>query len=333
MKRSELSIVAEIGSVHDGSFGNAIKLIELAAEVGATVVKFQLHIPRAETTRHAPSPTYFDQESRFDYFDRTSFSEKQWRDLYLAAKSNGLQFGCSVFSMEALKQIISTGVDIVKIPSGEITNLPLLRLVPSYCNSVHISSGMSTFPELELALNILASVDNLLVFQCRSEYPVPPERIGLNVINEMKARFERPVGLSDHSRGIEMSIAAVALGAVAIEKHLTFSRGMYGSDAFNALEPDEFRALCVGTKNVWTALQNPVDKNDTSALLEMRRIFQKGIVAKHELQMGHKLTINDLIFLKPMLGIPVEDVDLVIGRTIVRSIEQGSYISYGDLSE
>lgn len=331
MAQHNLCLVAEIGSVHDGSFGNATKLIELAAEVGATAVKFQLHIAEAETTRQAPSPSYFSQESRFDYFKRTSFSKKQWRHLYSVAKSNGLNFGCSVFSIEALEQLIDTGVDIVKVPSGEITNIPLLRAISDKCSTVHISSGMSTFAELDTALNIISAVESVLVFQCRSQYPVTPERIGLNVISEMRERYRLPIGLSDHSRGIEMSIAAIALGAVAIEKHLTFSRGMYGSDAFNALEPSEFRALCKAVKNVWSALQNPVDKNDISELLDMRAIFQKGIYAKRELPEGHKLSLNDVAFLKPILGVPVEQIDSVIGRKLARRIEQGSFISLGDL--
>jgi N,N'-diacetyllegionaminate synthase len=326
-----VEIVAEIGSVHDGSFGNALKLIDLAKDVGATVVKFQLHIPEAETTRQAPSPGYFTQEQRFDYFKRTSFSSEQWSDLYQAAHAKGLKFGCSVFSIEALNQLLDTGVDIIKIPSGEVTNLPLLRTVAKVCDFVHISSGMSTFAELEIALGALHSVRDIVLFQCRSEYPVPPERIGLNVVSEMKERFNLPIGLSDHSVGIEMSIAAVAIGATAIEKHLTFSRSMYGSDAFNALEPDEFCDLSAGVNRVWSAIQNPVDKNEISELLEMRTIFQKGIYAKKYLPAGHKLTMDDLKFLKPMLGVPVENVDSVVGKVLVQAVKQDAYISNGDL--
>lgn len=230
-----------------------------------------------------------------------------------------------MFSIEALEQLIDTGVDIVKIPSGEITNIPLFCTICNKCNSAHISSGMSTFAEIDAALKIISAAESVLVFQCKSQYPVPPERIGLNAISKIRESYRLPIGLSDHSKGIEMSVAAIALGAVAIEKHLSFSRRMYGSAALNALEPSEFRALCTAVNNVWNAPQNPVDKNDISELLDTRATFQQGIFAKRKLPDGQKLSLNDVAFLKPILGRPVEQIDSIM----VEIIGQHLFIQLG----
>ena len=331
MKINELDIVAELGSVHDGSFGNAIKLIQLAADVGANVAKFQLHIAHAETTLNAPNPSYFSEESRYNYFERIAFTVEEWKELYQVAKSKNLQFGCSVFSSESLNQLLNTGVDIVKIPSGEVTNVSLLKEVAHTCDRVHISTGMSNFKEIDVAVEILSQVKELVLFQCRSQYPVPADKIGLNVISEFTHRYGIPIGFSDHSTGVEMSIAAIALGAVAVEKHLTFSRNMYGSDASNALEPNEFRILATGAKNVWTALQNPIIKDDISDLMEMRKVFQKSIAVRTSLNLGHVIMESDLIFLKPEIGIPASEINLVIGKRLSRPLPARSVIEPSDL--
>jgi N-acetylneuraminate synthase len=331
MKIKEPYIVAELGSVHDGSFGNAMKLIQLAADVGANVAKFQLHIAHAETTLDAPSPSFFSEESRYKYFERIAFTVEQWTQLYQMAKSKNLQFGCSVFSSESLNQLLNTGVDIVKIPSGEVTNISLLKEVAHTCNRVHISTGMSNFKEIDVAVEILSQVEELVLFQCRSQYPVPADKIGLNVIKEFTQRYGIPIGFSDHSTGVEMSIAAIALGAIAVEKHLTFSRNMYGSDASNALEPNEFSILATGARNVWTALQHSIIKDDISELMEVRKVFQKSIAVKTSLDLGHVIAESDLIFLKPETGIPASEINTVIGRRLSRPLPAGSIIEIGDL--
>jgi N,N'-diacetyllegionaminate synthase len=153
----------------------------------------------------------------------------------------------------------------------------------------------------------------------------------LNVINEFTQRYGIPIGFSDHSTGVEMSIAAIALGAVAVEKHLTFSRNMYGSDASNALEPNEFRILATGAKNVWTALQNPIIKDDISDLMEMRKVFQKSIAVRTSLNLGHVIVESDLIFLKPEIGIPASEINMVVGKRLSRPLPARSVIEPSDL--
>ena len=217
-------IIAEVGSVHDGSFGNAGKLIDAAAACGADAVKFQTHIAEAETLADAPSPSYFRAEPRQAYFRRTGFTEDQWRGLADRAASRGMMFLSSPFSLEAVDLLESIGVPLYKVPSGEITNLPLLERLAETGKPVLLSSGMSSWDELDAAVRVFAAAGPLTILQCSSVYPCPPERVGLNVMLEMRARYGVPVGYSDHTMGAAAPLAAAALGASVIEKHFAFSR-------------------------------------------------------------------------------------------------------------
>ncbi len=236
-------LIAEIGSVHDGSFGNALKLIEAAASCGADAVKFQTHIAEAETLKDAPMPPYFKGEPRFAYFRRTGFSLDQWRALRAKAGEHQVVFLSSPFSLEAVDLLEEVGVDSYKVPSGEVSNLPLLERIAATGKPALLSSGMSDWAELDAAVEALRAGGPITVLQCSSAYPCPPEQVGLNVIAEMRQRYDLPVGFSDHTNGPAAAIAAAALGATVVEKHFTFSRLMYGSDAANGMEPDDFRKL------------------------------------------------------------------------------------------
>ena len=229
---------------HDGSLGNAIRLAEVAAEAGADAVKFQLHDAQAETTRDAPSPPYFQHETRWEYFERTAFTDAQWATLKAACDAAGIEFLCSAFSVEALERLERIGVARHKIPSGEVTNLELVRAAAATGKPVLLSSGMSSWAELDAAVE--AAGDDVTVFQCTSAYPTPPERVGLNLLAELRERYGRPVGLSDHTLGPFACYAAVALGADAVEKHFTLSQELYGPDAALALEPDALEDLVDG---------------------------------------------------------------------------------------
>jgi N,N'-diacetyllegionaminate synthase len=325
-----MEIVAEIGSVHDGSFGNAIKLADLAKSCGATVAKFQMHIAEAESTDSAPSPSFFDGERRIDYFRRTSFSDSQWRALRDYCREIGLKFGCSFFSEKALEKLMNLGVDVLKVPSGEVNNLPLLRILKGYKGTVHLSTGMSNWDEIDTAVSQLLDSD-LTLFQCTSLYPTLPKDVGLNIISEMKDRFNLQIGFSDHSRGAEMAVAAVALGVSAVEKHITFSRYMYGSDAFNAMEPNEFRQLCKAIMNVVEATRNPVNKDDLSKLNEMRNVFQKGIYAKSDLAKGTIIAREHLVFLKPVGLMSVRFFDEIVGKPLLRDLKELEPLAFGDV--
>jgi N,N'-diacetyllegionaminate synthase len=309
-------LIAEVGSVHDGSFGNAAKLIELAAEVGADAVKFQTHISAAETTKLASSPSYFNSETRYEYFSRTSFTKQQWSELKKIADRCEIKFLSSPFSIEAVDLLEDIGMEIYKIPSGEITNIPMLERISSTGKPVFISSGMSNWAELDAAVSIFDGKSDYTVLQCSSIYPCPPEKVGLNIISEIRNRYGCPVGFSDHTLGFSASIAAAAMGAVVIEKHFTFSRKMYGSDAKHSMEPDEFKNLVDALRDVWIMNVNPVNKDKISDYWEMKNIFQKSIVASKPLKAGTVLSIDDLAFKKPGGGISASRYKEVIGKRI-----------------
>lgn len=309
-------IIAEIGSVHDGSFGNACKIVELAAKCGADAVKFQTHIAEAESLLNAPSPKYFSSETRFDYFNRTSFSFDQWRTLKEITESLGLIFLSSPFSNEAAELLEALDLGIYKVPSGEVSNTPLLEKIASFKKPVLLSSGMSSWEELDQAVSILKSNCELTVMQCSSMYPCPPECIGLNVLQEIKNRYDCNVGFSDHSLGFAAPIAAASLGATVIEKHFTFSKFMYGSDAQHSMEPYEFKLLAHALEDVWTMLRSPVDKNDSQQYTEMKSIFQKSIVSAVPLKAGTKIQMHHLAFKKPGTGISASNYSKLLGKSI-----------------
>ncbi len=313
-----MMLIAEIGSVHDGSFGNAGKLIDAAAAAGADAVKFQTHIAEAETLPDAPMPPYFKGEPRMPYFKRTGFTLPQWKELAARAAENNVVFLSSPFSLEAVDLLEQVGMQMYKIPSGENTNLPMLRRIAKTGKPVLLSSGMSSWEEMDRAVEALRSGGPLTVMQCSTAYPCPPERVGLNVLHEIKARYGTAVGYSDHTMGYAAPIAAAALGATVIEKHFTFSRLMYGSDAKHSMEPDEFKILSQSLREVWAMLANPVDKSDVSRYQEMKDIFEKSVVTAAEIPAGTILGWEHLAFKKPGTGISAARAESVVGRKVRR---------------
>lgn len=324
-------IIAEIGSVHDGSFGNAQRLIDAAVDAGADTVKFQTHIAEAETLADAPAPAYFKAEPRMEYFRRTSFSLEQWKRLSVHAADRGATFLSSPFSIEAVDLLEQVGIPAYKIPSGEVSNLPLLERVAETGRPVLLSSGMSDWVELDAAVAVLRRRCDVTVLQCSSVYPCQPAHVGLNVIGEMRSRYGLPVGFSDHTLGIAAPIAAATLGATVIEKHFTFSKLMYGSDARHSMEPEEFRTLCSALREVWSMLAHPVDKGDSAPYREMKKIFEKSVVTAMALDAGTVLERGMLAFKKPGDGIPAAQWRSIAGKAISRSLPMDHKISREDL--
>jgi N,N'-diacetyllegionaminate synthase len=323
-------VVAEAGMNHDGSLGNAIRMAEVAAECGADAIKFQLHDAEAESTRDAPSPPYFQGEGRWEYFQRTAFSDEQWATLKQACERAGIDFLCSAFSIEAVERLERLGVERYKIGSGEVSNLALVRRVAATGKPVLLTSGMSSWAELDTA--VAAAGDCVTVLQCTSEYPAPPERVGLNVLRELRERYGKPVGLSDHTFGPYASFAAVALGATVIEKHFTLSRELYGPDAALAIEPDELEDLVEGVREIETMLANPVDKDDLSALREMKRVFEKSVVTVTRIPAGARIERAMLAAKKPGTGIPAARLDEVVGRTAKQDLAADTVVTEDVLS-
>jgi N-acetylneuraminate synthase len=329
---SSVFVIAEVGSVHDGSFGNALKLIEVAADCGADAVKFQTHIAQAETLRDAPMPPYFKGEPRFEYFQRTGFSPEQWRKLKQHADAQGVEFMSSPFSEAAVELLEQVGVARYKIPSGEVTNTPLLERIASTGKPVLLSSGMSDWKELDVAVGIFSRAKaDLTVLQCTTEYPCGNGAVGLNVIPEMKARWGLPVGFSDHTLDNHAAFAAVALGAVAVEKHLTFSKRMYGSDAPHSSEPAQFADLVKGIRSISEMLANRVDKSSIEAFRSMKEIFEKSVVSVVDIPAGALITRAMLGVKKPGTGIPAARLADVIGARAARAIPANSLIAQSDL--
>lgn len=329
----KVSTIAEIGMSHDGSLGQAKAFIDAAAETGVDAVKFQTHIAEAETLKNAPTPPYFTDEPRYEYFKRTAFDLEQHVILKNHAESKGLEFISSPFSLEAIELLEKVGVMTYKIPSGEVTNLPLLERVAKTGKKILLSSGMSSYSELDEAVNtILRHNKNLVILQCTSKYPCPFEGVGLNLLEEFKKRYKLPVGLSDHTPGIYASLAAVVLGATVIEKHFTISKKLYGPDAKYSLEPHEFKQLVEGIRAIEAMLENPVRKDDMAKELgQMKETFEKSIVSAVDIPAGTVITENLLTAKKPGGGIPTKDINKVIGKKAKIDIAKDRMIRWGDL--
>lgn len=326
-------IIAEIGSAHDGSLGNARCLIDAAAECGADAVKFQTHIAEAETLPDAPMPPYFQDEPRFEYFKRTSFTREQWKGLKKHAEEHGLIFLSSPFSIEAVRLLEDIGVSQYKIPSGEVTNLPMVEVIARTGKPVLLSSGMSSWAELDEAVaTITRQHSHLTVLQCTSEYPCAYEKVGLNVMLAMRERYKLPVGLSDHTLTNYASFAALALGASVIEKHFTLSRRMYGSDAGHSLEPPEMSDLVRGIRAIEKMLASPVDKADVAHLTGMKQTFEKSVVSLVDIPEGTAITEAMIGTKKPGTGIPARDYRRVIGKKSRRRIPANTLLHEDDIA-
>lgn len=310
---------------HDGSLGNAIRLAEVAAECGADAVKFQLHDAGSETTRDAPSPPYFKRETRWEYFRRTAFDDEQWATLKAACDAAGIEFLCSVFSQAAVERLERIGVRRYKIGSGEVTNLDLIRSVAATGKPVLLTSGMSTWAELDRAVD--AAGDSVTVLQCTSHYPTRPEDVGLNVLNELRERYGRPIGFSDHSEGNYAAFAAVTLGAVVVEKHFTLSRLGYGPDASLSMEPADLTDLVRGIRAIETMLTHAVDKDDVTPFTEMKRVFEKSVVSVVEIDAGTTIDATMLAAKKPGTGIPAARLRDVVGRVARTTITEDTVIT------
>ncbi len=313
-------IIAEVGNTHEGSLGLAKCFIKEAANCGVDAVKFQTHIFDAESTLEAPNPPYFKDETRKQYFERTAFNFEQYLELkrYCEEECN-VEFISAAFSIEAVDLLEKVGVKTFKIPSGEVNNIPYLIRVAKTGKRVLLSSGMSSWSELDEAVETLKGhgAADITVLQCTSEYPCPPEQSGLNVLGEMRQRYGLDVGFSDHTLGTAVPIAAVLCGAKVIEKHFTLSTKMYGSDAMNSTNPDEFSQLVKQIRTAELALSSQVDKDQVQKeLIHMKKIFEKSIVAAEHILKGTKLEPKHLAYKKPGDGIPAREFRSIIGKTV-----------------
>ncbi len=322
-------IIAEIGSTHDGSFGNACNIIKVAAKCGANAVKIQTHCAEDETLPNAPSPHYFKDENRYDYFKRTEFSLEQLQSLRKLCKKLKIEFFSSPFSLKAFEVLQKLNLNYFKIASGEVTNIPLLEKINMTKKTVFLSTGMSDYSEINKAINKLQKC-KIILMQCTSNYPCEIKDVGLNVLDEFKKRFNSKVfdyGFSDHTMSPVSAIGSVLKGANYIEKHITLSKEMYGSDAKFAMEPLDFKNYCNFINEAFILRKNIVEKKITPKLKKMKRIFEKSIVLDNDVKKGHVLKVSDLNFKKPGTGIKPIYYKKLIGKKILKTLKKNTLIN------
>jgi len=324
-----------VAQAHDGSLGTAHAFIEAIANAGANAVKFQTHIASAESTPSEPWRVKFSRQdaTRFDYWKRMEFSEEQWRGLREHAVERNLLFLSSPFSIEAVELLERVGVHAWKVASGEMSNRPLFERILGTPLPVILSSGMSSWAELDGAVKLVKHAGrDLTILQCTSVYPCPAEKLGLNLISELRTRYACKAGISDHSGKIFAGLAAAALGADVIEVHVTLSRDAFGPDVEASLTPAELRTLVEGSRFIRNAIENPVDKDNLAQELQpMRQLFTKSIVAAVDLPAGSTLEAKQLCLRKPGTGLPPSRLPEVVGRKLRRGVQAGTMVTEQDI--
>ena len=330
-------IIAEIAQAHDGSIELAHSYIEALAKTGVDAVKFQVHIAAAESSIHEPFRVKLatQDKTRFDYWKRMEFTLQQWKELKKHCDEAGLEFLASPFSNAAVDLLEEVGVKRYKIGSGEVNNFLLLEKIARTGKPVILSSGMSSFEELDKTVEFL-KLRNIAfsILQCTTAYPTQPENYGLNVVGELKERYGVPVGYSDHSSKKETCIAAALLGAEILEFHAVFSRNSLGPDASSSLEMEEITQLVKAVRKLETALQNPVDKSDNSGFTELKNIFEKSLAVNKDLKAGHVLRFEDLEAKKPKgFGIDASRFEEVLGKKLKTNLKKWNFLNWEDVEE
>ena len=337
MNYKKTFIIAEAGVNHNGSLELARKLIDVAAEAGADAVKFQTFKAEKIISKYAQKAEYQKRstdasESQLDMVRKLEMDEAAHKELLAYSRSRGVQFLSSPFDLESIDLLNDLGLEIFKIPSGEITNLPYLRKIGALKKEVILSTGMADLGEIEDALDVLIKagtvLENITVLHCNTEYPTPFEDVNLRAMLTIRAAFPGvQVGYSDHTLGIEVPIAAVAMGATVIEKHFTLNKNMEGPDHKASLEPDELKAMVQAIRNIEKALGNGIKKPSPSEL-KNKPVARKSIVAAKDIKEGEKFTEENLTAKRPGTGISPMRWDEVIGRKAGRDYNIDELISW-----
>lgn len=314
-------IIAEAGVNHNGDVTQAKKLVDVAAECGADLVKFQMFDANNLATKDAPKADYQihttnSSESQQTMLSKLALTEDMVKELFAYAKEKNIGIFATGFDVASVNTLIKLGQDRFKIPSGEITNLPLIRYVGQQNKQVLLSTGMCELSEVEFAIKILINSgtlkDNITVLHCTSAYPAPMIDINLNAMQTMQKVFDVSVGYSDHSQGIEVAIAAVALGASVIEKHFTIDKNSPGPDHKASLEPAELRSMIVGIRNIEEARGNGIKRVMPSEISNLL-VVRKSIVAKSSIKTGEIFSYENLTTKRPGTGVSPLNLDEIIG--------------------
>lgn len=321
---NQVFIIAEAGVNHNGSMENAFRLVDVAAEAGVDYVKFQTFKTENIVSKSAQKAEYQikntenKDETQYQMLKKLELSEEHHIQLIAYCKEKNIQFFSTAFDLDSLQYLKDIGLELVKIPSGEITNLPYLRKAASLFKKVILSTGMATLEEIKGALQVFLSAgipkENITILHCNTEYPTPMEDVNLKAMLQIQQEFGTKVGYSDHTLGIEVPIAAVALGATIIEKHFTLDKTMEGPDHKASLEPKELKAMVKAIRNIEKAISGSGNKEVTESELKNIAIARKSIVAKRNIEKGELLTEENITVKRPGTGISPMQWDEVIGK-------------------
>ena len=332
MKRT--LIIAEAGVNHNGSIDTAKKMINAAAEAGADLVKFQTFKTEDLVTQSAKKAQYQKEstdieESQFNMLKKLELDRAAHEELIQYCEQKGTSFLSTAFDHDSIDLLDKFNIPLFKIPSGEITNLPYLRHIGKMEKPIIMSTGMSTLDEVRNALNILiesgAEKEQITILHCNTEYPTPMKDVNLNAMLTMKDELGVKVGYSDHTLGIEVPVAAVAMGATVIEKHFTLDRTLPGPDHRASLEPGELKAMVVAIRNIEKAMGDRVKKPSPSEMKNMS-IARRSIVAKKPISKGELFSEKNLTVKRPGKGVSPMEWDTYIGRSADKKYQMDDLI-------
>ena len=321
-------IIAEAGVNHNGDIDLAKKLVVEAAAAGADLVKFQTFLANKIVSSTAPKAEYQKRttdsgESQFEMIQKLELSRESHEVLIEECRRQGIGFFSTAFDSESFDMLLDLGcVNLIKIPSGEITNLPLLRYMTRFGKPVLLSTGMANLGEVESAIQVIEASGTprqlITILHCTTEYPTPMKDVNLRAMVSMKQAFGVQVGYSDHTPGIEVAIAAAALGATVIEKHFTLDRNLPGPDHKASLEPHELKAMVNAIRNIEVALGDGIKQPSCSELIN-KPIARKSIVARREINVGELFSEDNLAAKRPGTGISPMCWDGIIGKIARRN--------------
>lgn len=325
-------IIAEAGDNHNGDFDTAIKLVDAAVEAGADCVKFQTFITENVISKFAEKADYQKEntgsnESQFDMVKKLELSFEQFRAIKQYCEKRGILFLSTPFDLDSISFLEEINIPFWKIPSGEITNLPYLEKIARTGKKIILSTGMSTMDEIKNAIEILKKNGSgeITLLHCNTEYPTPFKDVNLLAMKTLQETFQVNVGYSDHTQGIEIPIAAVAMGATVIEKHFTLDKNMEGPDHKASLEPNELKQMVVSIRNIEQAVGNGIKQPSPSEKKNID-IARKSIVAKCDIKKGEVLSEDNLYIKRPGNGIsPMRWYD-IIGTKAVRDFKEDELI-------
>jgi N-acetylneuraminate synthase/N,N'-diacetyllegionaminate synthase len=326
-------IIAEVGVNHNGSVKMAKRLTDAAKEVGADAVKFQAFKAERIVTKYAEKAAYQKdttdaQKSQYNMLKKLELSDAEMKELHGYARKRNIMFLSSVFDEESVDLLDRLNVPAFKVASGEITDLPLLRYIARKKRSIILSTGLSTLEEIGEALGIFTAegITDIVLLHCITSYPAKAEEANLKMMDVLKKEFGFPVGFSDHTLGTAIPIAAVALGAVMIEKHFTLDKKLAGPDHRASLEPKEFEQMVQGIKNVECALGTGVRKL-TPEEEDIKKAARRSIVAKVLIRKGAVIREGMLGFKRPGTGLEPKYAHKVIGKKANKDIEADELIT------